>query len=156
MNPKIHQVLEQAHAHLVKTTLSIRTYYPDHPRRSATTLYHHNRHQLIVVQNQRCWICGTRQNLETHHYYVEWALANAIDWDKFMKLHPQFDFSDYRQDPTLWVDDINNLLVLCAKHHRRRNHGIHMMDGPRWRAQRIVRPDFALTPDKLQTMQQAA
>lgn len=138
------------HEHWVKATLSIRTAYPDHPRRQATELYRHNHHQLIVVQKQGCWICGTHNNLETHHFYVEWALADAVDWDEFQKAHPQFDFTPYKSAPSAWVDDIKNLLVLCATHHRYRNHGIHMMDYPRWRAQRFIKKGFIYTPDRVQ------
>ena len=72
-------------------------FYPPHDKRLETPEYKAAHRHLVVELDLPCLICGVRystlsdekQNpygakaLETHHHAVEWALANAIDVDKF-------------------------------------------------------------------------
>ena len=129
-------------AHLRRMTYHVTRYYPDHEKRAETALYRRTRHQLVVVEKRPCWICGTRQTLECHHFYVEWSDQNAVDWDKFMAAHP--DLVDWAalDDPSDFVDMVPNMTILCAKHHRHVNHGIHMVPYPSWELQRHMKAGF--------------
>lgn len=135
--------------HLRRFTIHITRYYPDHEDRHATELYRHTRHQLIVVERIPCWVCGTHEKLETHHYYVEWADQRAVDWDIFMQEYPSIvDWSEYRDDPARFVDCRANMLVLCAKHHRHVNYGIHCLTYPDWQLLCHERPGYIWTPSQ--------
>lgn len=138
-----HQVLEDV-------------FYPAHPPRQETPEYVAVHHKLVVEDDTPCYICTLRhsqlndpeinihgaRSIETHHWWIEWALANAVDPDKIRAFFPEAD------DVSAWVDHSpNNLLVLCDRHHRHKEVGIHELTYPIWIAQKFVKQDFRLTPD---------
>lgn len=133
--------------HLEPRTVSILVDYPEHdPREGESAEFDHNRHLLIERMGVRCLACETGQcegNLEVHHL-VEWSLWNAVDPAKMLKLLRRIDFYGFghllRKLPIRSPDDIRNLLVLCAKHHRERNFGIHNGPWPPWLANTISEP----------------
>jgi hypothetical protein len=88
-----------------------------------------------------CFICGTLNDLEAHHCHIEWAMTNAVDWDKMRELHPNFDWSTFEKQED-FVDSEYNTMMLCEKHHRRKNHGIHNLPYPIWIMQKYKRDDF--------------
>ncbi len=143
-------------------------FYPAHEPRGQTSEYKEIHRRLVVEQDKPCMVCGVRnstlkdktQNLfmakqmETHHCIIEWALANAIDVDKFNKIllprlranHPAKE--QYQKAFTLdqvraWVDhDEDNLWVLCNVHHRARFFGIHEITYPIWEPVDLLSDDF--------------
>lgn len=133
--------------HLRRMTLHITRYYPNHEDRTETSEYRRTRHQLVNVEQRGCWVCGTRKNLECHHFYVEWADANAVDWFEFQRRHP--DLADWTKfkDPKEFVDSPANMRILCARHHRHVNHGIHAMDYPSWELQAWDKSQFQFAPE---------
>lgn len=128
--------------HLRKMTYHVTRYYPNHEDRTETARYRATRHQLVDVEKRSCAVCGTREHLECHHYYVEWADSNAVDWKSFQRQHP--DLVDWSQfdDPKDFVDCPENMMILCATHHRHVNHGIHAVPFPSWQLQRHMRAGF--------------
>jgi len=76
--------------------------------------------------------------METHHWHLEWALANAVDPSKILADFPDMKSAD---DASLrnWLDSEGNMLVLCEAHHRLGTVGIHMITYPAWVAQRWLR-----------------
>lgn len=78
-------------------------FYPEHEKRTATHEYIKVRDKIIIEENAHCVICGTNnevlsnldtkqdsklnpfqaRQMELHHFHIEWALANAIDVNKF-------------------------------------------------------------------------
>jgi hypothetical protein len=124
----------QAHAQTRQLTETI--YYPDHVQRPSqeSAEFEQNKKEMIA-SGDACWICGgtaesTGQPLEGHHYNFEWALANSIDINKVKK-----NFPDATDVPT-FLDSKENLMILCAKHHRSNKYGIHMVTMPAWIAPR--------------------
>lgn len=127
--------------HLIEDVL-----YPAHDPRKASEEYRKVHHHLVVELNEPCWICGIRQtnlpegeHMETHHFWVEWALANGLD--------PMLVVKDFDPDKILtadaadawlrqWLDSEGNMLVLCPDHHRHGLVGIHMITYPAWVSQR--------------------
>lgn len=130
---------ERVVGHLRRMTLKIALYYPEHERRHESAMFRDSRHELIDVRRVGCWICGTRENLECHHMYIEWALANAINWPAFAADWPQFA---HYGSVNAFVDSVDNQRILCAHHHRHRNAGIHMLDFPEWEVQRYLNPGY--------------
>lgn len=100
---------------VLKRTLAEAAYYPPHAPRKASALYTREHHQLVVVQDLPCRVCGVRNStlhdpkanphgakaLETHHDLIEWAGQTEIDYDKLAADHP----------------DLPNLAALAKAYH---------------------------------------
>ena len=135
--------------HETHRTLCEDVIYPDHPQRTESAEFSHNKRLLVKQLDVPCWICGSRENREVHHYFVEWALFEDVCPEKLLDAVHQFDpygFGKKMADqPIETPDDIRNLLVLCAGHHREVEQGIHVMTHPIWHAQKIVRDGIKIT-----------
>lgn len=145
---RIHEVSEVLHEDV---------FYPAHAPRTESEEYRAVHHRLVVEEDSPCFICGIRNSqlddpaintegvkeIETHHCVVEWSLANAVDAQKVAEyLGVTID------DINSWVDhDSENLMVLCDRHHRHREVGIHDTTYPIWLAQKFLKPHYELTPD---------
>lgn len=83
--------------HAVERMLDERAFYPPHDLRTDSPKYAKVHHQMTVVDDKHCLVCGVQHStlhkpsrnpfgavqMETHHHTIEWALANAIDPAKF-------------------------------------------------------------------------
>lgn len=133
-------------SHSVTRTLTETVWYPPHVPRKASAEYARVHHHLVYELDEPCWICGVRHStggaMETHHWALEWALANAVD--------PKLVAPDFEPDRLIaasaddawlrqFLDSEANLWVLCENHHRGGLHGIHMVTMPAWIAQRYER-----------------
>jgi len=123
----------------IKKTITEFIYYPEHDKRHETEEYRKNRE--ILTKQYGCYICGSKENLETHHYGCEWAEWNSTNPEKLKEFLLEFDIygysKKYKDKPITSPDDIRNLMVLCQKHHRHKFYGIHNMTFPIWIMQRI-------------------
>ena len=157
--------------HELRRQLEEYAFYPAHKPRHARRAYKAV-HKRLVNENG-CLICGvtnevvrhpTRRanlslnpygavQLETHHHVIEWALANAIDPDKFNErilpsLRREYGSTKYPRPLSArqiadWINhDVDNLWVLCDVHHRAKFFGIHQITGPVWGPQHILRDEF--------------
>jgi hypothetical protein len=156
--------------HIQHHTIDELQFYPEHDPRTESPEYKKAHHRLAVELDLPCLVCGVRNStlkdeasnryqaraMETHHHMVEWALANAVDVDRFNAAvrpnlahkHPNdptwhyeqpFDADKIRQ----WVDHSeHNLWVLCDVHHRAKYLGIHEITYPIWAPMDMYRPDF--------------
>ncbi len=154
--------------------LDERAFYPAHSKRMETPAFRKAHDLLVKKKKLPCIICGATyeilkdrqkrmdpklnpygaRNLETHHYIIEWALAGAIDKDKFNKRilphlrHHYPHKTEYKKDFTTkqikaWVDhSVDNLLVLCDVHHRHKWLGVHMITYPVWSPQTLLKDNF--------------
>ena len=129
-------------AHEQTRTLTESVWYPSHDARRASAEYERVHHHLVYELDTPCWVCGIRQSQlpkgkhnETHHWHVEWALANRIDPAKIIADFPAMGDAD---EPHLreWLDSEGNMLVLCSAHHRHGLVGIHSITYPAWVGQR--------------------
>src|SRR5262249_53727485 len=130
------------HYHAVERILHEAAFYPPHDKRKESSDYKKIHDQMVTKEDRPCLVCRVRKStlsdkeknpfgavqLETHHHIIEWALANAIDVDKFNE-HivanlAKRDSKKYgkpftHQQILDWVDhDPDNLWVLCDVHHR--------------------------------------
>ncbi len=143
-------------------------FYPAHDVRKETPEYTRAHKHLTEELDLPCIVCGVKHStlgdpkenrysakaMETHHHVIEWALANAIDVDKFNKAilpnlrHRHQDRNEYHSPFTQkqvadWVDHHeDNLWVLCDVHHRAKYLGIHEITFPIWGPMDLLRPDF--------------
>ena len=134
--------------HLESKTLTEHIEYPGHEPRTESAEYRHNRHILIERLKLGCWICGTNDKLETHHWF-EWSLWNDLDEPRVLPALQCFDvygFGHHKEaQPVESPDDIRNLVVLCEEHHRGAEKGIHCLEHPVWLAQRAVKSGMSIT-----------
>lgn len=145
--------------------------YPPHPPRKPSPRYLKSHHQMIVVEDRPCLVCGVRNStlkdpkqnpygataIETHHHYIEDSLANAVDPAKFnAKLLPTLlkrtgDTAKYGHPFTEdemhdWIHgDTQNLWPLCSAHHRGLKIGVHSITGPIWGVQDLLIDGYDLT-----------
>lgn len=150
-------------------------FYPAHDERTESAEYKKVHDDLTKTKDLPCLVCGVRNSIlksasrkadpeenpygatqmETHHHIIEWALANAIDPDRFNKaLLPNLrakhaDNETYKreaftaEDIKDWVDHSpDNLWVLCDVHHRHKWVGIHHISYPMWAPQDLLKPAF--------------
>ncbi len=83
--------------HTVERMLDEQAFYPAHDKRTESPDYAKVHHQLTLVDDKHCLVCGVQystlgdptgnpfgaKQMETHHHTIEWALANAVDPAKF-------------------------------------------------------------------------
>lgn len=144
-------------AHEVTRHLTESVWYPEHQARKASEEYRKVHHHLIYDLDEPCWICGVRKStlgnpeqnprgateMESHHWNVEWALANSIDPAKIIRNFPDLGIADsdhLRQ----WLDSEGNMLVLCDVCHRHGLYGIHSITYPAWVAQKWQKDNWDL------------
>lgn len=133
--------------HEVKLTMTVDLFYPDHPPRTESPLFARTKHHLVSVLDTPCRVCGTKELREVHHFHAEWADADGIDWDHMRVIHPLFDWSTFK-DASDFIDSEYNMMVLCQKHHRHVDHGIHNLPYPDWIMQENKLSSFQFTPDE--------
>lgn len=133
--------------HEERMTIAVDFFYPDHPPRKESALFSRTKHHLVAELDTPCWVCGSKDKREVHHFHAEWADSEGIDWDRMRALHPGFDWSTFSK-PEDFIDSAYNMMVLCEKHHRAKDHGIHLVPYPIWIMQRVKRADFVFSPDE--------
>ena len=103
----------------------------------------------------RCWICGTTESIQIHHYGAEWMFAPVVAFDKLKSFLLEWDVYGYGRvlhaQPMTSVDDIRNLMVLCREHHRGgpadgAANGTHAITFSAWVSQKLVRADAVTVP----------
>ena len=129
--------------HLVTDTIHYQVYYPNHDHRSTSNRFNRTKHELIHIKDVPCWICGSKEKREVHHFHVEWAFSDGVDWEKMKNLHPTYDWSQFKI-PEDFVDHEYNMMVLCEDHHRGPGTGIHHIPYPIWVMQKHKKSDFIL------------
>lgn len=148
---------DEVPAHEQTRRLTETIWYPEHQARKASAEYKAVHHHLIRELDEPCWICGVRNStlsdprqnprgsaeMETHHFHVEWALANSIDPAKIIADFPALGAAD-DEHLRQWLDGEGNMLVLCDICHRHGLYGIHSVTYPAWQAQRWQRQGWDL------------
>jgi len=125
--------------------------YPEHVQRTESSEFRANKHLLVHQLDLGCWICGSKQDREVHHFASEWSLWDSLDpalvLDTVLHIDPYGYAAKDPSTPMSSPDDIRNLMVLCEKHHRHPYFGVHTITMPIWIAQRSVKPGVAVTED---------
>jgi hypothetical protein len=137
-----------------------RTHFPKHERKSSA-IYRKTHKQM---KHMPCFICGKTNekdniHVETHHFYIEKAAENAIDWkvfgdfaDKCYNIQTgeslaKFDWDEVAKNPDLFVDSQQNMIVLCKQHHTSGSFGIHHVPFPDWILQKFPKDGFQFLSD---------
>ena len=127
--------------HEFKESFELDCWYPDHAKRVESPLFERTKHHLIDVQNVPCWLCGSLEHREVHHFILEWAYADAVDFEKVKADYPTFDWASFKE-PTDFIDSAFNMRVLCEVCHRGKGRGIHCLPFPVWVVKRYLKDGF--------------
>lgn len=134
---------------------------PAHAKRTESPLFRKSKAKLKADGHYQCWVCGSKKDLQVHHFGCEWSLVSWVDFDKLKALLQMFDVYGYsalyRQLPLTSVDDIRNMLVLCQTHHTGGMtdgvaNGIHQITFPVWIMQKIAKDGEDPVPDDVQEL----
>jgi hypothetical protein len=124
--------------HITHESLHAEVVTPGHDPRVETPEYRHAHHQLVVVLDKPCQICGITHSqggsMETHRSPIERSYMNACDWRKVHNDYPQVVSPETLEQ---FVDSAANLMVLCHQHHVSYS-GIHHTDHPTWVIQKCL------------------
>jgi hypothetical protein len=138
-------------SHEVKRTLKEDIIYPDHESRTTSELFLKSKERLKEDGHDECFICGSKENIETHHFGCEYSLANNCDFEKLKKLLLIFDIYGYsgllKDIPIENVDDIRNMMNLCRHHHIETETGIHECSFPIFISQFIEKDGINMIPN---------
>ena len=109
--------------------------------RVESLLFRSNKEKLKQDGHGVCYICGTTEQLQTHHLMCPYAKQKQVDYDQLKAVCEQFDVYGYgkamKTIPITSVDDIRNLINLCEGHHKRQDHGIHNIPFADWLMQKV-------------------
>jgi hypothetical protein len=130
---------------------------PAHAPRKDSSLYTATRKHLIDELDTPCWVCGSKENRQAHHFIVEMAFSNCIDWSKVQKDYPDFPnwhLIDQNNSDTFFnfYDSEYNMRILCQSHHvgtgkTDNKYGIHYLPYPIFLIEKYVKDDFKLFND---------
>jgi hypothetical protein len=84
----------------------------------------------IVSKNPKCFIDNgyCEGDIEIHHSIIEFSAHKGVDWDRVKADFPNFDH----------IDDKDQMMPLCRKHHRDKYTGIHQVTYPIWILQKYM------------------
>ena len=126
--------------------------YPDHVERKESVEFRKSKERLKEDGHYKCWICGCTELLEAHHFACEWALVEDVDFDKLKTFVEEWDPYGYgkllKNKSITSADDIRNMLVLCERHHRKPEDGIHETTFPIWIIQKLAKAGTQPVPEE--------
>jgi hypothetical protein len=132
--------------HVEKLNINVEMVTPAHVDRSASPEFRHSVKRLKDDGHYKCWICGTTEDLQVHHFGCEWSESNDCDMDELGQVLLALDVYGYNHadnSPIETVDDVRCMMVLCQTHHTGVDHvtktgtGIHNTPFPFWLMQRV-------------------
>ncbi|MFZ6813772.1 hypothetical protein ACO0K3_04845 [Undibacterium sp. Rencai35W] len=139
-----------AHEHAIHETITIDVFYPDHPPRTESAVFRATKLHWHWLQ-ATCGVCASRERVEIHHRFIEWADSDGVNWDKVKSMHPDFNWTTFHVAAD-FIDSIYNTEPLCEKHHRGpAPHGKHFTPEPIWNMQKYQRFDFVYAPDEVKS-----
>lgn len=108
-------------------------FLPEREERKESAEFHHNKKTLKAEGHYTCFINNgyCEGQIELHHSVIEFSENNAIDWDKVTSDYPNIDH----------VDDIDQMMPLCKKHHTGKYTGVHNTTQLAWIAQKYMKPE---------------
>ena len=127
--------------HLTETVI-----IPQHAKRDESSRFKRSKARLRKDGHYQCWVCGSTEELQVHHYGCSWSLSACCDFEKLKAFCEEWDVYGYgkllKDKPMDSVDDIRNLLVLCREHHNSGAsdgvaNGIHNISFPAWVSQKV-------------------
>ena len=123
----------------------------EHPQRKGESAeFRASVKRLREDGHHKCFVCGTINDVECHHFLCEWSLASEADFEKLSALVQIFDVYGYgrllKNLPITTVDDIRNMMNLCKAHHIEQVTGIHSTTFSAWVSQCLSKAGCEIVP----------
>ena len=143
-------------AHVITRHLLETVNDPAHVTRTESPEFRASKERLRQDGHMRCWICGTTEAIQIHHYGAEWMFAPVVDFDKLKTFLLEWDVYGYsrllQHHPLTSVDDVRNCMALCREHHCSgpadgAANGVHDITFPAWVSQKIVKAGDETVPE---------
>ena len=77
-----HEILR----HLIEVIIT-----PEHAERTEPAEFRRSKERLKADGHDKCWVCGTTENLQVHHFGCEWSLENICDFAKLKAFCEEWD-----------------------------------------------------------------
>ena len=143
--------------HIANKLLKETVIIPNHAERTESEQFNLTKKKLKEDNHNECWICGSKDDLNVHHFCLEWCFEENADFDKLKEVCEIFDIYGYSKQmkdiPITSVDDIRNMMVLCRKHHMDYSNGckngIHDISFPVWLYQKICKNITETIPENI-------
>jgi hypothetical protein len=119
---------------------------PGHQPRTESAAFVATKKRLIADGHDSCWVCGSKENIQTHHFGCEWSLWGDCDPEKlreFLMWADVYGYSnseEFKGKPILDADDLRNMMQLCETCHIAAQTGIHESTFPIWLSQFMAKP----------------
>ncbi|MDR3560466.1 MAG: hypothetical protein P4N59_03345 [Negativicutes bacterium] len=138
-------------AHVQTLDMKVAMYTLTHVDRSASPEFQKSVARLKADGNYKCWISGSTEDLQVHHFGCEWSEQGECDLTELGKVMLALDVYGYNKLPEFAgkpiesVDDVRVMMVLSQKYHTGADHatgtgtGIHNMPFGWWLEQRIAK-----------------
>lgn len=111
--------------------------------RVESLLFRKNKQKLKNEGHGQCFICGSTENINTHHMMCPYAKQGEVDYHKLKEVCEAMDIYGYSEQlkdiPLTSVDDIRNLINVCEGHHKKSDCGIHNVPLADWLMQKVRR-----------------
>lgn len=152
-------ILSDQHIHT-----DIDVHYVDHAKRVASAEYRKTHTHMIEELDLPCFVCGIRYSkggaVETHHFFIEYAAINTVDWEVFkftaekesfknpqtgVLLSSASNWGSIIKDPGSFTDGETNCVAICSVHHRSTKLGIHSLPYPIWSMLRFTQGNNLVT-----------
>jgi len=147
----------QIAAHVEKLTSTAYMIVQGHNERAESPEFRKAVQRLKDDGHYVCWITGLKDgdkrpdgtvvDLQVHHCFLEWCLADVGDFEKLKAMCEEWDIYGYgklmRNIPITSVDDVRQMLVLDQPYHTGGAtdgvaNGIHFIPFPYWIAQKVA------------------
>lgn len=149
-NDKVVEILGDIDIHEESRKIYESVVTPEHDHRVESSIFKQSKKRLREDGHYKCWVCGSTNDLQAHHYAAEWSLAEVVDFDKLKAFCEEWDPYGYgkllKNIPMTSVDDVRNILMLCQTHHTGVNHenensgtGIHSLSFSAFVIQKIAK-----------------
>lgn len=107
-------------------------HYEAHPARVETSLFRKTKKHMHE-HPKGCWVGNGKCDggIQIHHNEIEYSAESEIDWEKVHKDFPSLND----------VDQEEQMLELCEKHHVWRGFGKHHVPEPIYKLQRYMKDE---------------
>jgi len=145
------EVKDMVDEHVQTITIKTVMVIPSHSHRSESPEFRKTKQTLRKDGNlSECWLCGSKQELEVHHFFAEWCEGSIIDFEVLKDLCNKFDIYGYakkNQNAEITsIDTILQMMTLCKSHHTGTDStdggsptGIHELPFGEWILQKVAK-----------------
>ena len=139
---------------------------PTHAERAETPAFRSAKKRIQEDGHWQCWICGTTDNLQLHHFLVEYMFKDLVDLAVMKEVAEELDVYGYghllKNQPITDPEDVRCFMTLCQEHHTGVDRedggagtGIHEITFPTWIVQKLAKKGENPVPQRGETVQAA-